>query len=364
VTLTVSKASPTAINWPAPPAIQFGESLGNTQLNAKTSEPGTFTYSPSAGEVLSPGTHTLSVTFTPTDENLSTSEASVSLVVSKATPTIKWLVPPSMPYGTPLSKTQLNATASVLGILVYSPSAGEVPQAGKQTLAVDFVPEDSNNYTDVRAEVSIMVTKANPSITWPNPAPISYGTLLTESQFNASASIPGSFVFAPAKGTVLTPGTQTLEAIFTPEDGANYAPARATVSLSVTSLPYMDSFSNLTINPPLSSASSYASQGRPLFDVSPTRPAFDPEPQSTPGIFKPEGAVVGGGKIKNENNSPAKETTSFAEKVQQFKTHEVSNRSERGSSGPAVAPVKKQEERVYKGATYVKGEDGKWHLKQ
>jgi Flp pilus assembly CpaE family ATPase len=363
VTLTVSKASPTAITWPAPPAIQFGEALGNAQLNAKTSEPGTFTYSPSAGEVLSPGTHTLAVIFTPTDENLSTSEASVSLVVSKATPTIKWLVPPSMPYGTPLSKTQLNATASVLGILVYTPSAGEVPQAGKQTLAVDFVPEDSNNYTDVRAEVSIMVTKANPSITWPNPAPISYGTLLTESQFNASASIPGSFVFAPAKGTVLTPGTQTLEAIFTPEDGANYAPARATVSLLVTSLPYMDSFSNLTINSPLN-APSYASQALTGFEMPPPRPAFDPDPQSIPGIFKPEGAAFGERKLKNENNSLAKEPTSFAEKVQQFKTHEVSNRTERGSSGPAVAPVKKQEERVYKGATYVKGEDGKWHLKQ
>jgi len=371
VNLTVAKASPTAINWPAPPAIQFGEALGNAQLNAKTSEPGTFTYSPSAGEVLSPGTHTLSVVFTPTDENLSSSEASVSLVVSKATPTLKWLVPPSMPYGTALSKTQLNATASVLGILVYTPSAGEVPQAGKQTLAVDFVPEDSNNYTDVRTEVSIMVTKANPTITWRNPAPIPYGTLLSESQFNASASIPGTFVFAPAKGTVLTPGTQTLEAIFTPEDGANYAPAQATVSLQVTSLPYMDSFSSLTGNRPLPIAPPYASQARTGFENPPTRQAFDPEPQSIAGIFKPEGAVAGDRKIKHENSPLAKETANFAEKVQQFKTHDISNRAERGSSNSAsvqgnktVESGKKQEERIYKGATYVKGEDGKWHLKQ
>jgi hypothetical protein len=372
VTLTVAKASPTVINWPAPPAISFGEPLGHAQLNATTSAPGIFTYSPSAGEVLSPGTHTLSVIFTPTDENLSSSEASVSLVVNKATPTIKWLVPPSMPYGTPLSEIQLNAAASVPGILVYSPAVGEVPQAGKRTLSVDFVPEETSDYTDVRVEVSIMVTKANPIITWSNPAPISYGTPLSESEFNASASIPGTFVFTPAKGTVLTPGTQTLEAIFTPEDRANYAPAQATVSLQVTSLSYMDSFSNLKVGPPLPNAPSYASQARTAFEMPPMREeAFDPDPQSIPGIFKSDGAGVGGRKFKNENNSIAKETAIAAEKEQRFRAPEISNRAERGSSNlsaiqgnKTTEPVKKQEERVYKGATYVKGEDGKWHLKQ
>lgn len=353
VTLKVAKASPTVINWPAPTAIQFGEPLGNAQLNAKTSEPGTFTYSPSAGEVLAPGTHAISVIFTPTDENLSSSEASVSLVVNKATPTIKWLVPQSMPYGTPLSKIQLNATASVPGILVYSPSAGEVPQAGKQTLSVDFVPEATNDYTDVRSEVTIMVTKANPVITWPNPTSISYGTPLSESQFNASASIPGSFVFAPAKGTVLTPGTQVLEAVFTPQDGANYAPAQATIALQVTSLAYMDSFANVTGNVQPPTPAPYAPQTRTVLEMPPARESFDPEPPSAPGLFKPDSAPLGGRKMKNDNGP-----------------NEAFNRADRGSSNPPAAhgnktvePIKKLEERIYKGATYVKGEDGKWHLK-
>jgi hypothetical protein len=362
VTLTVSKASPTVIHWPEPPEIRFGEPLGSAQLNATTSAPGTFTYSPSAGEVLSPGTHTLSVSFNPTDENLSSSEASVSLVVSKATPTIKWPAPHSMPYGTPLNEIQLNATASVPGILVYSPPAGEVPQAGKRTLSVDFVPEETSDYTDARAEVSIVVTKANPTIMWSNPAPISYGTPLTESEFNASASIPGTFVFTPAKGTVLTPGMQTLEAIFAPEDGANYASAQATVSLQVTSLPYMDSFQNLIVGPPLTETPSNAPQ---------TRTAIDPNPQSTSGIFKPSAPVVGGRKIKSEGNFLAKETAIAAEKEQRFRAPEIPNLVERAASNPtavqgnkAIEPVKKQEERVYQGATYVRGEDGKWHLKQ
>ena len=371
VTLTVTKASPTVINWPAPREISFGEPLSNAQLNATTSEPGIFTYSPSAGEKLPPGTHTISVIFNPADENLSSSEAVVSLVVSRATPTIKWPAPPSMPYGTPLSETQLNATASVSGILVYSPAAGEVPQAGKRTLAVDFVPDGTNEYTDARAEVSIVVTKANPIITWPSPAPISYGTPLTESEFNASASIPGTFVFTPARGTVLTPGTKTLEAIFTPQDRSNYAPAQASVSLLVTSLPYMDSLSKLIVDPPLANAPIYASQTRAAFEMPPTREAFDPNPQSVSGIFKANGAAAVGRKFKNESNPLAEETAIANEKEKRFRASEISNRADRSASSPTavrgnktIEPVKKQEERVYQGATYVKGEDGKWHLKQ
>jgi hypothetical protein len=267
-----------------------------------------------------------------------------------------------MPYGTPLSEIQLNATASVSGIMVYTPAAGDVPQAGKRTLSVDFVPDETNEYTDARAEVTITVTKANPIITWANPAPISYGTPLSESEFNATASIPGTFVFTPAKGTVLTPGKQTLEAVFTPEDGANYAPAQATVSLVVTSLSYMDSFSKPAVDPP---------QARTPFEMPPAREAFDPNPQSTLGNFKPDNAVAGGRKIKNEGSPNAKETAIAAEKERQFKAPEIPNRAERGAPIPTavqgsrtVEPEKVQEERVYKGATYVKGEDGKWHLKK
>ena len=333
ISLTVTKASPTVINWPAPPDISFGEPLG-PQLNATASELGTFTYLPSYGEVLSPGTHTLSVVFVPADENLSSSDASVSLVVNRATPIIKWHAPPSMPYGAALSEAQLNATASVLGILVYKPAAGEMPQAGKQTLTVDFVPEESNHYTDARAEVSILVTKGYPSITWPTPAPIPYGTPLSESEFNATASIPGTFVFAPAKGTVLTPGTQTLEAIFTPEDSANYAPAQASVSLLVTSLPYMDSIAKPKIDPP-----PYVWATAAPLEMQPMREPLDLNPQSVPETTKANGAVSGGRKTRNE---APKEALKEAQKQE--------------------AP--KQEVRIYQGATYLKGEDGKWHLKR
>jgi hypothetical protein len=50
--------------------------------------------------------------------------------VTKATPTITWATPADLVYGTALSATQLNATASVAGTFVYSPAAGTVLNAG------------------------------------------------------------------------------------------------------------------------------------------------------------------------------------------------------------------------------------------
>ena len=64
--------------------------------------------------------------------------------------------------------------------------------------------------------------KATPTILWTNPADITYGTALSSTQLNASASVPGSFVYIPPSGTILSAGTHSLHADFTPTDTANY----------------------------------------------------------------------------------------------------------------------------------------------
>ena len=66
VTLTVNKATP-AITWATPAAITYGTALSAAQLNASSTVAGTFVYTPAAGTVLTAGSQTLSVTFTPTD---------------------------------------------------------------------------------------------------------------------------------------------------------------------------------------------------------------------------------------------------------------------------------------------------------
>src|SRR5206468_435128 len=136
---------------------------------------------------------------------------------------------------TPLSATQLNATAIVPGSFVYSPALGTVLNAGAaQTLSVTFTPTDTANYTAATKTVSIDVTKATPTITWPAPTAITYGTSLSATQLDATANVQGTFVYNPPLTTVLNAGAeQTLSVTFTPTDAANYTTQTATVTIDV-----------------------------------------------------------------------------------------------------------------------------------
>ena len=233
VKLVVSKATP-EIEWPEPATIVYGAALSATELNATSPVPGKFTYSPAAGELLNSGMHTLSATFTPDDAaEYSTAQSSAVLIVSKATPEINWPEPASIVYGAALGTAQLNATASVPGKFVYIPSAGAVLAAGTHTPSAIFTPEDTDNHTAAQAAVRLLVGKAAPVITWPDPAPIPYGVALDTAQLNATASVPGAFVYSPAAGELLQAGMHTLSATFTPMDVADYALAEAAVFLSV-----------------------------------------------------------------------------------------------------------------------------------
>jgi Flp pilus assembly CpaE family ATPase len=233
VSIEVSKATP-AIRWPAPDEIASGTALSDDQLSATASVPGTIVYTPAAGQVLDPGTHTLSVTFTPADDkNYTNAQAIASITVLKARPTIEWPTPSAVPSGVALGKAQLNATASIPGTFTYTPAAGEVLESGDHTLTVTFTPKDSEKYATVKATVQVTVLKAPPSITWPTPGQITYGTPLSTAQLNATASVPGTFAYNPGVGAVLAAGLHTPSVTFTPDDSADYTPIQAAVSLTV-----------------------------------------------------------------------------------------------------------------------------------
>jgi PKD repeat protein len=89
----------------------------------------------------------------------------------------------------------------------------------------------------------ITVVKATPVITWANPAAITYGTALSGTQLNANANVAGSYVYTPAAGAVLSAGSQTLHADFTPADTANYNTASKDVTITVTPPPSGAAFS-------------------------------------------------------------------------------------------------------------------------
>jgi outer membrane protein OmpA-like peptidoglycan-associated protein len=149
-------------------------------------------------------------------------------------PTITWATPAAIQEGTPLSATQLNALASTAGTYTYSPAAAALLPVGKHTLKVTFVPTDPK-FETIEATVEIEVL-AKARVTWANPAAILEGTALSATQLNATGSVPGTFSYAPASGTVLPVGKNTLKVTFTPTD-TRLSAVTAEVSIEVTAKP-------------------------------------------------------------------------------------------------------------------------------
>jgi hypothetical protein len=231
--LTVNQATPT-INWPTPTAILYGTAIGAAQLDATSTVAGTFAYSPAAGTVLTAGPQTLKAMFTPTDTtDYTTAMATVTLTVNEAAPTITWPTPAAITYGAGLGSAQLDATSSVAGSFAYSPSSGIVLGAGSQTLKATFTPTDTTDYTTATASVMLTVNQATPTVTWATPAAIFSGTALSAIQLDATASVPGTFVYNPALGATPAVGNDTLSVTFTPTDNIDYSAVTATVTLTV-----------------------------------------------------------------------------------------------------------------------------------
>jgi hypothetical protein len=91
-TFAIVGGTPT-LAWTAPASITFGAPLTGAQLNSVatyggTGLTGTYLYSPAAGSVLGAGTHTLSVTFTPSDSAYNPVSSTVQISVAPAIVTV------------------------------------------------------------------------------------------------------------------------------------------------------------------------------------------------------------------------------------------------------------------------------------
>jgi len=182
------------------------------------------------------GTDTLTATYTSGSLDYSDAIGTTTIVVTapKPIPTITWATPAAIAYGTALGATQLDATASVAGLFVYSPAAGTVFTGGQHTLTAVFTPTDSTDYSSAVATVTLTVNRATPVVTWPTPASVPTGTILGATQLNATASVPGTFNYSPGAGTLFSSaGSFGLSASFTPVDSTDYGLASAGVTLTV-----------------------------------------------------------------------------------------------------------------------------------
>ena len=82
------------------------------------------------------------------------------------------------------------------------------------------------------ADQAITVPREAPVLTWAKPGNITIGTALSGIELDATASAAGTFTYSPPAGTVLSLGTHTLTATFTPTNTTNYT--SGTVSTQIT----------------------------------------------------------------------------------------------------------------------------------
>jgi hypothetical protein len=128
-------------------------------------------------------------------------------------------------------------TSSYAGVSCTNSPASVGPAVGSGTVnpVASVTTGNASDYTVTKATGTYSITKAPTSntITWTNPAPITYGTLLSSAQLDASSTVTGAFSYNPATGALLPAGPQTLTATFNPSDSTDYATGAASVPLTV-----------------------------------------------------------------------------------------------------------------------------------
>jgi hypothetical protein len=240
-TLVIGKATP-VLAWNAPAPITHGTPLSTTQLNATANVAGSFTYTPAAGTVIEAGpSRTLSATFTPADAaNYDAGTVSTTIVVHKAVPTVVVTGGAFAYDGQPHA-----ATASVTGVggsslgpvtITYNGGTAVPTNAGTYELAASFAGD--TNHAPAIGSATITIAKAIAALSWSAPAAIGYGTPLGAGQLTATATVPGTFVYAPGAGSVLGAGAgRPLAATFTPADPANYTGGTVSTTIDVVPAP-------------------------------------------------------------------------------------------------------------------------------
>ena len=215
---------------------------------------GSGAFSVSGGGGWAAGSYTITATYAG-DENFNGASGGVNYTIGQLAPTITWTTPAAITYGTPLSTTQLNATASVPGTFVYTPAAGTVLGAGLQTLSVTFTPTDGIDYTTATATVTLTVNKANLTVTANNASRV-YGAVNPAftpaySGFvngDTSAVLTGSPTLTTTATAASPAGSYTITAAAGTLSAANYSFVFANGTLSITKATSSLSI-NSTINP-------------------------------------------------------------------------------------------------------------------
>ena len=201
----------------------------------------TLTYDGSSSPPVDARTYGVAATFASSDAGYTSASGSGAITINPVSQTISF--PAMAPVSFGVAPLGLNASATSALPVRFASGSTAVCTVSGATLAIvaagDCVVsanQDGNgNYlAAVPVTQSFVVNKATPVVLWNAPSPITYGTPLSAAQLNATASVAGSFAYAPPPGTVLGAGPeQALTASFTPADAIDYAGASASVFIAV-----------------------------------------------------------------------------------------------------------------------------------
>ena len=241
-TLRIAKATPTII-WPASAAIPYGTALSALQQDATSTVVGSFAYNPVAGTVLGGGTHTLKVTFTPTDTvDYATAAASVSLLVNPALQTITFTQPTTpVTYGVkPMALSATSASGLKVSFsMVSGPatvSGSRLTILGAGTVVVEASQAGNTDYAPATpVQQTIQVNQANPTISLTESAksvklgaPVTFTATLTGAGIKPTGTVTFTVYFAssgdpaiqPLIGAVNAEGVVTITTVFRDAAGA------------------------------------------------------------------------------------------------------------------------------------------------
>ncbi len=268
-TFTIAQATPTVSvtdaggTYSGSAFVATGSVAGDSGVGSSTLEGtslllsyyagGTATGTPLSGAPVSAGTYTVSASFIGSAD-YGAGSAQTTFTIAQASPTIvvrdaggsydgssfaasATVAGLSGPGGASLEGVSLSLSyyagtyASSSQLIGLTPLAGAPVHAGSYTVAANF--GGSADYLAGSELAGFTIAQASSAAAWSSPSAIVYGQPLGVGQLDASAGVPGSFVYSPGVGAVLGVGSQTLSASFTPADSTDYAPASTSTTIQV-----------------------------------------------------------------------------------------------------------------------------------
>ncbi len=138
---------------------------------------------------------------------------------------------PQMSFAVGVSgyRSELAAVNGYLVLMLEPPTSGVGSSGVNESRMYLINPRTS----EVRLAYRLIHDAPSARITWMLPAPIIYGTPLSDLQLNAESTIPGTMAYDPPEGTLLSAGTHTLTAVFTPGVFPGPLPTSGSVTATV-----------------------------------------------------------------------------------------------------------------------------------